>query len=38
MTALDDDKPTPRGELVIQVIPLPSDTNPNGDVLSLIHI
>ena len=30
MTALDDDKPTPRGELVIQVIPLPSDTNPNG--------
>ena len=32
MTALDDDKPTPRGELTIQVIPLPSDTNANGDV------
>jgi len=34
MTALDDDKPTPRGELIIQVIPLPSDTNPNGDVFA----
>lgn len=34
MTALDDDKPMPRGELVIQVIPLPSDTNPNGDVFA----
>lgn len=32
MTTLDDDKPTPRGQLTIQVIPLPSDTNANGDV------
>lgn len=32
MTAFDDDKPSPRGELAIQVIPLPSDTNANGDV------
>ncbi|WP_404365431.1 acyl-CoA thioesterase [Marinobacter sp.] len=34
MTALDDSKPTPRGELMIQVIPLPSDTNANGDVFA----
>ncbi|WP_166266660.1 acyl-CoA thioesterase [Marinobacter caseinilyticus] len=32
MTTFDDNKPTPRGELAIQVIPLPSDTNANGDV------
>ena len=32
MTALDDDKPTPRGDLTLQVIPLPADTNANGDV------
>lgn len=32
MTTLDDDKPMPRGELTIQVIALPSDTNANGDV------
>lgn len=32
MTPLDDDKPRPRGDLVIQVVPLPSDTNANGDV------
>ena len=34
MTALDDAKPTPRGDLMIQVIPLPSDTNANGDVFA----
>lgn len=34
MTAFDDDKPTPRGELTLQIIPLPSDTNPNGDVFA----
>lgn len=32
MTNYDDDKPTPRGDLTIQVIPLPADTNANGDV------
>lgn len=32
MTTLDDDKPRPRGELTIQVVPLPGDTNANGDV------
>ncbi|MDX1800028.1 MAG: acyl-CoA thioesterase [Marinobacter sp.] len=32
MTNYDDDKPTPRGDLIIQVIPLPADTNANGDV------
>ncbi|MFL1407054.1 acyl-CoA thioesterase [Marinobacter sp. M1N3S26] len=32
MTDFDDDRPTPRGELVIQVVPLPADTNANGDV------
>jgi len=34
MTAYDDDKPTPRGELALQVIPLPVDTNANGDVFA----
>lgn len=34
MTALDDNKPRPRGDLMIQVIPLPSDTNANGDVFA----
>ena len=34
MTALDDDKPTPRGDLTLQVIPLPADTNANGDVFA----
>ncbi|MDX1456687.1 MAG: acyl-CoA thioesterase [Marinobacter sp.] len=32
MSNLDDDKPVPRGELTIQVVPLPADTNANGDV------
>lgn len=32
MTALDDDKPAPRGELALQLVPLPGDTNANGDV------
>lgn len=32
MTEFDDARPTPRGELVTQVIPLPADTNANGDV------
>jgi acyl-CoA thioesterase YciA len=34
MTALDDDKPMPRGELTLQIIPLPADTNANGDVFA----
>lgn len=34
MSALDDNKPRPRGELITQVVPLPSDTNPNGDVFA----
>ena len=34
MTAHEDDSPTPRGELVIQIIPLPADTNANGDVFA----
>jgi acyl-CoA thioesterase YciA len=34
MTAYDDDKPRPRGELVLQVVPLPADTNANGDVFA----
>lgn len=34
MTTFDDDKPNPRGELTLQVVPLPSDTNANGDVFA----
>ena len=34
MTAFDDDKPAPRGELTLQVVPLPADTNANGDVFA----
>ena len=34
MTALNDDIPAPRGELITQIVPLPSDTNPNGDVFA----
>ena len=34
MTALDDDNPVPNGELITQVVPLPCDTNPNGDVFA----
>lgn len=34
MQAFDDDKPEPQGDLMMQVIPLPSDTNPNGDVFA----
>ncbi|MDI9244058.1 acyl-CoA thioesterase [Marinobacter sp. CHS3-4] len=34
MSDLNDDKPAPRGELLTQVVPLPSDTNPNGDVFA----
>lgn len=32
MTALDDDRPSPRGKLTTQVVPLPADTNANGDI------
>ncbi len=32
MTALDDDRPSPRGELTTQLVPLPADTDVNGDV------
>ncbi|MDV2078813.1 acyl-CoA thioesterase [Marinobacter xestospongiae] len=32
MTSLDDDKPAPKGELVLQLVPLPGDTNANGDI------
>ena len=34
MTAYDDDKPKPRGDLTIQIVPLPQDTNANGDVFA----
>lgn len=34
MTAYDDDKPQPRGNLTLQIIPLPQDTNANGDVFA----
>lgn len=34
MTAYNDDKPQPRGELALQIVPLPSDTNANGDVFA----
>ncbi|MBZ0335108.1 putative acyl-CoA thioester hydrolase [Marinobacter sp. JH2] len=34
MTAFDDDRPNPRGALTLQVVPLPSDTNANGDVFA----
>ena len=34
MTTYDDDRPKPRGELTLQVIPLPADTNANGDVFA----
>jgi len=34
MTTYNDDKPKPRGELTLQIIPLPSDTNANGDVFA----
>ncbi|PCM42939.1 acyl-CoA thioesterase [Marinobacter sp. ANT_B65] len=34
MTAYDDDKPKPRGDLVLQIVPLPQDTNANGDVFA----
>lgn len=34
MTAYDDNRPNPRGELTLQVIPLPADTNANGDVFA----
>ncbi|MBL1274424.1 MAG: acyl-CoA thioesterase YciA [Marinobacter maritimus] len=34
MTAYDDDKPKPRGDLTLQVVPLPQDTNANGDVFA----
>jgi len=32
MTSIDDDKPRPRGELTLQLVTLPADTNPNGDI------
>ncbi|WP_336365653.1 acyl-CoA thioesterase [Marinobacter sp. C2H3] len=34
MTDYDDDKPKPRGELAMKVVPLPADTNANGDVFA----
>ncbi|HDZ36924.1 MAG TPA: acyl-CoA thioesterase [Marinobacter sp.] len=34
MTAYDDDKPKPRGDLTLQIVPLPQDTNANGDVFA----
>lgn len=34
MTSLNDDIPAPRGDLITQIVPLPSDTNPNGDVFA----
>lgn len=35
---LNDDTPIPGGELALQTIAMPADTNANGDILSLIHI
>ncbi|WP_165857366.1 acyl-CoA thioesterase [Marinobacter sp. JSM 1782161] len=32
MNLTDDDKPNPRGQLALQVVPYPSDTNANGDI------
>ncbi|MEH6562424.1 MAG: hotdog domain-containing protein, partial [Marinobacter sp.] len=34
MMAYDDDKPKPRGDLILQIVPLPQDTNANGDVFA----
>lgn len=34
MTLKDDDKPAPKGELSLQVIPMPADTNANGDIFA----
>lgn len=34
MTAYDDNKPQPRGDLTLQIVPLPQDTNANGDVFA----
>lgn len=34
MNLKDDDKPNPRGQLALQMVPLPSDTNANGDVFA----
>ncbi|MGO1460911.1 MAG: acyl-CoA thioesterase [Marinobacter sp.] len=34
MTAYDDDKPKPQGDLTLQIVPLPQDTNANGDVFA----
>lgn len=34
MTTYDDDKPKPQGDLTIQIVPLPQDTNANGDVFA----
>ncbi|WP_417544861.1 acyl-CoA thioesterase [Marinobacter sp.] len=34
MTAYDDDKPKPHGDLILQIVPLPQDTNANGDVFA----
>lgn len=31
---MNDDKPQPRGELALQVVALPSDTNANGDLFA----
>ena len=34
MSRFDDDKPAPKGELTLQIVPLPVDTNANGDVFA----
>jgi acyl-CoA thioesterase YciA len=34
MSTFDDDNPTPRGELILRMIPFPGDTNANGDVFA----
>lgn len=31
---MNDDKPQPRGELALQVVTLPADTNANGDLFA----
>lgn len=34
MSAFSDDNPMPRGKLILRTIPLPADTNANGDVFA----
>ncbi|MGK0440638.1 MAG: acyl-CoA thioesterase YciA [Pseudohongiellaceae bacterium] len=33
-TELDDQKPAPNGELLLQTVAMPADTNPSGDIFA----